>query len=711
MNISKLLILAGMVFIIASCTQQPSQITEKIPMAPTAPVAKIIPKDVTVHNDPRIDNYFWLRDRDNKEVIDYLEAENAYTETMTAHTKDLQEILFQEMKSRIKETDLSVPVKVDDYYYYSRTEEGKQYDINCRKKGSLDANEEIILDENVLAEGKEYFRIGVFEISPDHNLLAFAVDDNGSENYILKFKDLSTGEMLPDEIEGIYYSMEWGNDNKTVFYNTLDDAHRPDKIWRHVLGVMDQDGLVFHEPDDSYFVGLSKSKSNQFIYIALGNNNTSEFHYLNADTPGGAFTLFAERSDGVEYDVIHHSDTFYILTNEDAINFKIMKTSVNSIGKENWSTVIEHRLETKLDGVDAFKNHLVIYEKTNGLDNLRIQTLDSGEEHYVTFDELAYALWGNSNPDFNTSVLRYTYASMITPKTVYDYDMDGRNRELKKQDEVLGGYDKSQYETYRLWATAEDGKKIPMSVVHKKGIEKNGENPLYLYGYGSYGSSMDAYFSYSRLSLLDRGFIYVLAHPRGGGYLGRPWYEDGKMLNKKNTFSDFIACADFLVDEKYTNPELLATSGGSAGGLLMGAVLNMRPEIFKVTVAQVPFVDVVNTMWDETIPLTVIEFDEWGNPKDLEYYNYIKSYSPYDNVEAKDYNHILITAGLNDPRVQYWEPAKWTAKLRVLKTDNNDLLLKTNMGAGHGGASGRYDYLKEVAFNYAFIIDKLGLNK
>ncbi|NIA18667.1 MAG: prolyl oligopeptidase family serine peptidase [Simkaniaceae bacterium] len=687
------------------------QIPETTPMTPTPPVAKKIPKDVTVHNDPRIDNYFWLRGRENQDVIDYLNAENDYTEAMTAHTKELQETLYQEIKGRIKETDLSVPVKIDDYYYYSRTVEGQQYEINCRKKGSLDAEEEIILDENKLAEGKKYFRVGVFEVSPDHNLLAFAVDDNGSENYTLKFKDLSTGEMLPDEIAGIYYSMEWGNDNKTVFYNTLDEAHRPYKIWRHKLGDTGEDELVFHEPDDAYFVSLSKSKSKKYIYINLGSNNTSEVYFLEADNPVGSFTLFAERSEGVEYDLIHHSDSFYIMTNEDAINFKIMKTPVSAIQKENWSTVIEHRLETKLDGLDAFINHLVIYEKTNGLDNLRIRSLETGEEHYVTFDEKAYALWGNSNPDFNTSIVRYTYASMITPKTVYDYDMNTREKELKKQDEVLGGYDKSQYETYRLWATTDDGKKVPMSVVHKKGIEKNGKNPLFLYGYGSYGATIEAYFSYSRISLLDRGFIYVIVHPRGGGYLGRPWYEDGKMLHKRNTFTDFIACAEFLIDESYTKPEMLAINGGSAGGLLMGAVLNMAPELFDVAVAQVPFVDVVNTMLDESIPLTVIEFDEWGNPKDLEFYNYIKSYSPYDNIEGKDYPNILVTAGLNDPRVQYWEPAKWTAKLRDLKTDHNNLLLKTNMGAGHGGASGRYDYIKEVAFNYAFVIDKLGLNQ
>ncbi len=703
------LLFAGFFILIASCTQTQIQPSKAEEMTPAPPVAKIIPKDVTVHNDKRIDNYFWLRERENPEVIKYLEAENAYTSAMMEHTTDLQEELYQEMKGRIKESDLSVPVKMGDYYYYTKTEEGKQYNIHCRKKGSLHAEEEIILNENVLAEGKDYFSVGVFEVSPNHRLLAFAVDDNGSEYFTLQFKDLTTGTILEDKVENVYYSLEWGNDNKTVFYTTMDDAHRPDKIWRHNLGEEKSDVLVFSEPDESFFVDVSKSKSQKYIFINLGSNNTSEVHYLDADTPRESFQLFEKRQTGIEYTVFHHKEIFYILTNEDAINFKLVKTPVKSPDKSHWETVFGHRPETKLDGLDVFKDYLVIYEKTNGLDRLRIQSLLSGMEHYVTFDEEAYALYGNTNPDYDSQVVRFTYASMITPKSVYDYHMDTRVRTLQKQDEILGDYDKDNYVTYRLWAPAEDGKMVPMSVVHRKGIEKDGSNPVYLYGYGSYGHAMEAYFSSARISLLDRGFIYVLAHPRGGGYLGRPWYEDGKLLNKRNTFTDFIACAEYLVKEGYTNPELLATSGGSAGGLLMGGILNMRPDLFKVAVAQVPFVDVINTMLDESIPLTVTEFDEWGNPKEPEYYDYMISYSPYDNVIAQDYNHILITAGLNDPRVQYWEPAKWTAKLRAVKTDQNVLLLKTNMGAGHGGASGRYDYLKEIAFNYAFILDKLGI--
>lgn len=707
---SKQILLCLFLVALIGCHQTPTLIQEDHSMTPKPPVAKIIPKDVTVHNDPRVDNYFWLRDREKPDVIKYLESENAYTEAMTKHTVDLQENIYQEIKSRIKENDLSVPVKMDDYYYYSRTEEGKEYSIHCRKKGSLESEEEIILDENNLADGKEYLRVGIFSVSPDHQLLAYSVDDNGSENYTLYFKNLMTGEVSGDTVENVYYSFEWGNDNRTVFYTTLDAAHRPYRVWRHVLG-QDKDELVYQENDESYFVSMGKTRSQKYLLIELENNNTTEIRYLEADNPSGDFSVFAPRNDGVEYGVVHQGNSFYILTNEDAVNFKLMTCLETAVSHDNWAEYIPHRPKTLLDDVDAFANYLVIRERTNGLGQLRIISTRDKSEHYVEFDEEAYALWGNSNPDYHSSVYRYTYSSMITPRTVYDYDMDTRTRELKKEDEVLGGYDKSQYVTYRLWATAPDGEKIPMSIVHRKGIEKNGKNPTYLYGYGSYGSTINAYFSYSRLSLLDRGFIYVIAHPRGGGYLGRPWYEDGKLLHKRNTFTDFIACAEYLISEQYTSPEFMAISGGSAGGLLMGAVLNMRPDLFQVAVAQVPFVDVINTMLDESIPLTVIEFDEWGNPKDPKYYSYMISYSPYDNVKHQDYPNILVTAGLNDPRVQYWEPAKWTARLRATKTDHNTLLLKTNMGAGHGGASGRYEYLREVAFNYAFIFDTLGITE
>lgn len=675
---------------------------------PKPPVAKKIPKDVTVYGDTRIDNYYWLRERDNPEVLNYLEAENAYTETMMKHTEELRDSLFREMKGRIKETDLSVPVKIDDYYYYSRTEEGKQYSIYCRKKGSLEADEEVLLDQNELAEGYEYFELGVMEVSPDHRLLAYAVDTTGGEEYELRIKDLTTNKLLPDIVHGVSYSLDWANDNKTIFYTTLDEAKRPFKVSRHVLGTpTTEDQLVYREDDDQYFLSVGKSKSREYLFLEMESNITTEVRFLRADDPFGEFRIIHPREKGVEYSVAHRGDWFYILTNDRAVNFRMMKAPVADPSKSNWVEIIPHRETVKIDHMEIFQDFLVVFEKENGLKRIRVTRFDGEETHYVDFPEPVYTISVGDNPEFRSKLLRFSYSSLITPRTVYDYDMETRTRELKKQDAVLGGYDPAQYVSERIWATAPDGKKVPMSVAYKKGLEKNGRNPLYLYGYGAYGFTIDPYFSSVRLSLIDRGFVFVIAHIRGGGYLGRPWYEDGKLLRKKNTFTDFIACAEYLIDRKYTNPDRLVISGGSAGGLLMGAVTNMRPDLFKAVVARVPFVDVINTMLDESIPLTVTEYDEWGNPHDKIYYDYMRSYSPYDNVEAKMYPNMLVTAGLNDPRVQYWEPAKWVAKLRALKTDNNILLLKTNMGAGHSGASGRYDYLKEVAFRYAFILDVL----
>jgi len=674
------------------------------------PKAKQIPHNVTVHGDQRMDPYFWMRNRDDPAVLEYLKAENAYTEQVMKPTEAFQEQLYQELKSRIKETDLSVPVKIDDYYYYTRTEEGKQYSIHCRKFGSLEAPEEIILDENTLAEGYPYFRLGAFAISPDHRLLAYSIDTTGAEKYRLFVLDLKRNQLLPDVIDNTYTSVEWASDNRTLFYNILDAAHRPYKVFRHRLGTpASEDPLVYHEQDERFYLDISKSKSRDYLFLNLESEITSEVRFLPADNPEGEFRILQPRQQGMEYSVAHHGDQFYILTNDNALNFKLMITPVSKPSKENWTEVIPHRKGVKIDYLDIFQDYLAVYERENGLRKIRITDLDSQKTHYVTFPEEVYTLWGGPNPDYHSKLLRFTYTSLVTPKSVYDYNMDSRERILKKQDEVLGGYDPSLYVTKRLWAIAEDGTKIPMSMVYRKGMQRNGENNLYLYGYGSYGATIDPYFSSVRLSLLDRGFIYVIAHVRGGGYLGRGWYEDGKFLHKRNTFTDFIACAEYLIQEKYTNPDHLVIAGGSAGGLLMGAVTNMRPDLFKVVVAQVPFVDVVNTMLDETIPLTVIEFEEWGNPKDKKFYEYMRSYSPYDNVEAKAYPNMLITTSLNDPRVAYWEPAKWTAKLRALKTDQNRLLLKINMNAGHGGASGRYEYLKEIAFNYTFIFDVLGL--
>ena len=678
----------------------------------TPPVAKTDSKIDTVHGEARVDNYFWLREKSNPEVIAYLETENKYTEAMMQHTEDFQEQLYQELLGRIKETDLSVPEKIDDYYYYTRTEEGKQYPIYCRKQGNLEAVEEILLDQNALSEGHEYLEVGVYKISPNHQLLAYSTDTTGGESYTLYIKDLNTGQLLADQIPNTYYSVEWASDNQTLFYTTLDAAKRPYKLYRHQLGSDPAaDPLIYHETDESFFLDISKTRSKAYLLMELENINTSEVRYLEADQPTGDFNVVSPRQSELEYSVEHHGDQFFIVTNADAVNFKLMRASVNNPSRANWQEMIPHREAVKLDGVSAFQNHLVISEREDGLQKIRVRNLATDEEHAVAFPEPVYTVRQGRNPEFNTTTLRFNYASLVTPMSVFDYQMDARTRELKKQDEVLGGYDPSLYESERIFAKAADGTPVPISIVYKKGLTRDGGNPLLLYGYGSYGINSDPYFSSNRLSLLDRGFVYAIAHIRGGEEMGRAWYEKGKLLHKKNTFTDYIACAENLIAEKYTASDKLVIQGGSAGGLLMGAVTNMRPELFEIVVAKVPFVDVVNTMLDASIPLTVVEYDEWGNPNEKMFYDYIKSYSPYDNIEAKAYPHILVTAGLNDPRVHYWEPAKWTAKLRTLKTGDNRLLLKTEMGAGHGGPSGRYDYLKEMAFEYAFIFDLLGINK
>lgn len=669
------------------------------------PVAKVIPHVTEIHGEKLIDNYFWLRNRDDKEVIEYLESENRYTDATMENTKELQKKLYKEMLGRIKETDKSAEVKIDDYYYYSRTEEGKQYAIHCRKKGSMDAEEEILIDENVLAEGLEYFNIGVFEVSPDHRFLAYSVDTDGSETYTLYIKDLTTGELLKDVIKNTFVSLEWANDNKTIFYDILDEAKRPYKIYRHILGTdIKDDTLVYYEKDEAFYAGVSKTKSKDYLLFISESKTTSEVSYLKADEPLSEIKIIHPRQHEMEYHVDHHGDYFFILTNDSAKNFKLMKTPISNPTKENWEEVIPHRDTVRLEHIEAFSDHIVVFERENGLKNIRILNMKTNETHYVNFSEPVYNFWQGDNPEYNTNLFRFEYTSLVTPRSVFDYNMDNKILDLKKQDEIPSGYDASQYQSERIFAKAEDGTLIPISLVYKKGLAKDGNNPLYLYGYGSYGASMDPNFSANRLSLLDRGFIYAIAHIRGGEEMGRYWYEQGKLLNKKNTFTDFISCAEHLIAEKYTSSKKLVISGASAGGLLMGAVTNMRPDLFNTVIAKVPFVDVINTMLDPSIPLTIIEYEEWGNPDDKEYFDYIKSYSPYDNVSAKDYPNILITASLNDPRVQYWEPAKWTAKLRALKTDNNILLFKTNMGAGHGGASGRYDYLKEIAFEYAFIL-------
>lgn len=675
------------------------------------PVAEKQPQVLELHGDRRIDNYFWLRDIENPQVTAYLEAENSYTAAMMEHTQALQTKLYNEMLARIKETDLSVPYRKDDYYYYLRTEEGKDYPIYCRKKGSLEAPEEVLLDENELAKGHEFFSLGVFDISPNHQILAYSVDTSGSEQYTLFFLDLTTFELTAESIPDTYFSVAWANDNKTIFYTKIDDANRPYQLFRHTLGTsVDDDVLIYEELDDIYHLYVDKTRSEEYILMLLRSSITTEAHYLDANHPEGDWKLIHPRTTGLEYEVDHHSDYFYIVTNDDATNFKLAKTLVASPGKENWQTVIPHQEDVLLSGISLFANYLVIYERKGGLETARVQNLGTGEESNINFPEPTYEFYEGNNPEFNTTILRFHYTSFITPPSVFDYNMETNQRELKKETEVLGAYDRTQYQSEWLMATAEDGTQIPISIVYKQGMQKNGQNPLLLTGYGAYGASYSATFSSNRLTLLDRGVAFAIAHIRGGEEMGRKWYEQGKFLQKKNTFTDFIACAEYLIDEKWTASDRLIITGGSAGGLLMGAVINLRPELFKVVVAHVPFVDIVTTILDTSLPLSAMEWEEWGNPNDPVYYEYMKSYSPYDNVEAKDYPDMLITAGLNDSRVKYWEPAKWTAKLRELKTDNKILLLKTNMGAGHSGASGRYESLRELAFEYAFILDRLGLS-
>ncbi|MBM0740547.1 S9 family peptidase [Phormidium sp. CLA17] len=675
-----------------------------------APIAEKRPHSLSIHNDERVDDYYWLRDRDDSKVLAYLEAENAYTAAMMMHTEALQSALYDEMLARIQETDLSVPYRKGDFYYYSRTEAGKAYPIYCRKQGSLDATEEVLLDQNELAAEHEFFTLGALAVSPNHQILAYSTDTTGSERHTLYFLNLTTRQLYSEAIPETYYGVVWGNDNQTVFYTQLDAANRPFKLFRHQLGsAIATDELIYHEPDDSYFLSVGKTRSEAYILLELGSKVTSEVHFLDANQPTGNFQVIQPRSPGIEYTVEHHSSVFYITTNEDALNFKLMKTPVVSPAKQHWEPVIPHREEVLLEGVSAFTNHLVIYEREAGLPTVRIRQLATGEEHAIAFPDATYSVGEDANPEFNTTILRYSYTSMVTPRSVFDYHLDTREQELKKETPVLGGYDRQNYASDRLLATATDGTKVPISIVYKKGIERNGKNPLLLTGYGSYGYSYDPGFSSSRLSLLDRGAVVAIAHIRGGSEIGRRWYEDGKFLKKTNTFTDFIACAEHLIEQGWTSANHLAISGGSAGGLLMGAVINLRPDLFHAVVADVPFVDVVTTILDDSLPLSILEREEWGDPNDKPYYDYIKAYSPYDNVESKAYPNLLITGGLNDSRVSYWEPAKWTAKLRALKTDTNTLLLKTNMGAGHGGASGRYESLKEGAFEYAFLLDQWNL--
>lgn len=673
------------------------------------PKAKTALKVLRAHDDDRHDDYFWLNDREDKEVIDYLNAENAYYEAMTSKYKAFENSLFEEMKARIKEDDESVPYKFNGYWYIVKYETGKDYPIYIRKKDSLDNAEELMFDCNVMAQGHDYFKLAGLSVSPDNTMIAFGVDTVGRRNYTLQIKSLLNDEILTDRIENTTGSATWASDNKTIFYTVKDDKTlRSDKVYKHKLGAnASSDTMVFHEDDDTFGVAVYKSKSKKYLIIACYSTLTNEYHILNADTPDEPFTVFQERIRGLEYSVSHYGDQFYIITNADgAFNFKLMKTPENNTQRTYWRDVISHRPDVLLEDMDIFKDFLVISERTNGLNQIRIKKWDGSEDYYLPFDNETYTAYTSTNVEFDTPVLRYGYNAMTTPSSIIDFNMVTKEKTVLKEQEVLDPtFDKDNYASERLWATAPDGTQVPISMVYKKGIKREGNNPVLLYAYGSYGHTIDPYFSSIRLSLLNRGFIYAIAHVRGGEYLGRNWYEQGKLLQKKNTFTDFIACSKFLISENYTSPKHLYALGGSAGGLLIGAVINEAPELYNGVIAAVPFVDVVTTMLDDTIPLTTGEYDEWGNPNDPVYYEYMKSYSPYDNVKKQDYPHILITTGLHDSQVQYWEPAKWAAKLRMYKTDENILLLKTNMTAGHGGASGRFEALREDAEEYAFLLD------
>jgi oligopeptidase B len=674
-----------------------------------APQAKIIPKSLKKHKETRIDNYFWLNDRENPEVIDYLNKENEYYQKMTQHTKGLQESLYEEMKGRIKEDDSSVPYFYNGYYYITRFETGQDYPIFSRKKASLSAQEEIMFNCNELAKDHAYFKLGGLSVSPDNKFASFAVDVVGRRIYTIQIKNLETGEILPDKIENVTGESVWANDNNTIFYVRQDEVTlRSDKVFRHKLNTDSAtDVLVFNETDDTFNVSVSKEKSRKYIVIGSGSTLTTEYRILNADNPDGEFEVFQTRVRGLEYSISHYEDSFYILTNKDkATNFKLMKTPENRTEKKFWKDLIPHREDVLLEDIEIFKNYLVVEERSNGLNHIRIMPWNDEPDYYLPFGSETYNAYTTTNIDFDTDILRYSYQSLATPSSVIDFNMKTKTKEILKEQEVLGGkFDKNNYIEERVWVNARDGVRIPISMVYRKGLEKDGKNPLLLYAYGSYGITMDTYFSSTRLSLLDRGFIFAIAHIRGGEDLGRQWYEDGKLLKKKNTFTDFIDCSKFVINEKYTSAKHLYAEGGSAGGLLMGVIANEAPELYNGIIAQVPFVDVITTMLDDSIPLTTGEYDEWGNPNNKKYYDYMLSYSPYDNVKEQKYPNMYVSTGLHDSQVQYWEPAKWVAKLRNLKTNDNLLFLDTNMDAGHGGASGRFQALKDLAKEFSFLLD------
>ncbi len=700
-------------FIFAACKNEQTQTAdnqismyEKMTAQP--PIAAAKPKDLTEHGHVRNDPWYWLNDRENPEVIAYLNAENEYKDAVMAGLKDVQEELFQEIKGRIKEKDESVPQLDNGYWYYYRYVEGGEYPIHCRKAKSLDAPEEVMLDVNVLAKPFDYYNAAGLTVSTDNKILAYAEDTLSRRIYTIVFKNLETGDMLADRIPNTDGIIVWANDNKTVFYGIKDETLRVFKIMKHRLGTdASKDEVVFHEKDATFDLGIEKTQSRKYLLISATQTVSSEYRYLDANTPDGQWQVFQPRERNLEYSV-DHGDQWYIRTNMGATNFRLMSVAEGKTGKADWQEVIAHRPDVYLEGFTLFKSHLVLEERINGIVNIRIKSWDGKQDYKVDFGEDSYVAWAGNNPEYDRLVVRLNYTSLTTPSTVFDVNLATKEKKTMKVQEVLGGFDRNNYVSERIYATARDGVKVPISIVYKKGYHKDGTQPLLLYAYGSYGYSSDPSFSAARLSLLDRGFAFAIAHIRGGQEMGRQWYEDGKLLKKQNTFNDFVDCGDYLVAQKYTGKENLFAMGGSAGGLLMGAVVNMRPDLFKGVVAAVPFVDVVTTMLDETIPLTTFEWDEWGDPHKKEYYDYMLSYSPYDQVESKDYPAMLVTTGLHDSQVQYWEPAKWVAKLRTMKTDKNPLLLHTNMDAGHGGQSGRFRAFKEVAMEYAFMLDLAG---
>lgn len=676
------------------------------------PMAAKKPTRLEKHGDVRIDNYYWLNDRENPEVIAYLEAENSYYTAHTAHTKTFQHELYEEMKARIKEDDASVPYKLNNYWYSTKYEEGKEYPIYIRKKEALENDGEILFDCNELAKEHEFFNLRGISVSPDNKLAAFGTDTVSRRQYHIQIKNLETGELYPDIMENTTGSSAWAADNNTLFYTKKDPVTlRSDKIYKHRLGTSSaEDELVFHEKDSTFSTFVYKTKSREFIVIGSVSTLTSEYRVLSSTTPDAEFQVFSPRKRGLEYSIFHYGDNFYVLTNKDgATNFKLMKTHIDKTNADQWEEFIPHREDILLEDVEIFRQYYVLTERENGLNKMKIVRWDGSAAYYLPIASETYVMGPTTNLDFETEQLRYFYNAMTSPYAILEFDMTTKEKKILKEQEVLGGnFNKENYRSKRVWATARDGAKVPISLVYHKDTELDGSSPLLQYGYGSYGSTIDPYFSSVRLSLLDRGFIYAIAHVRGGEYLGRPWYEDGKLLAKKNTFTDFVDCSKFLIENKYTSPDHLYASGGSAGGLLMGAVVNIAPELYNGVIAAVPFVDVVTTMLDNSIPLTTGEFDEWGNPNEKAYYDYMKSYSPYDNVTARAYPNMYVSTGLHDSQVQYWEPAKWVAKLRELKTDGNLLFLDTNMEAGHGGASGRFEALKETAKEYAFLLDLEG---